>query len=282
VGYAKKLASSPANPRAGTRPITVIGKDSGTVPSRVVTAPATPPAMRGPTVAAAAAQSRVDNKFVVVYPPDLHNAQPPPAPAYPANSVIMSGHQNNNHYAAAQPNAEGRTPLPPLPASTGSGASANSGYYWGRPENHDHQYGEMNHVNASQPQPSSAPVLPNNYVPPQSYNSQSAILTPSHYNANPAPAQSYQAPVYYGSGAPAQNYHSAPVYTPPSYQHAESAPAQSYHAPESHSAPAPAPSYHSAPAETHYSAPAPVSQSSSSSSQSSSSSSSSSSGSGHR
>src|SRR5262249_42664040 len=154
------------------------------------------------TVAAAAANSRVDNKFVVVYPPDLHNERPASAPmpaaAYPPNSMIMSGHQNN-HYAGAQPGTAGQTPV----AVTQTDSSTDNGYNQG--QHHYHNDADRRGSDGSYYSPptqhGSSPVMPNNYVPPQSYNSQSSILTPSHYNANPAP--SYQAPVYYGSQAPA-------------------------------------------------------------------------------
>ena len=254
LNYVNKPKSTVAS--TGARPVTVIGNNAGTTMimpvNRVPNSPATPSALRGPTLAAAAASSKVDNKLLVVYPVDLHNERPASAPlpaaAYPPYSSRWPGAQNN---FAAPPPANYGVQLPPAPdydAAADSTDPANDRYHSGDRRDWD------NSRLGSGTRPTAGPMPLNNY-PPQSFDSQSAILTPSHYNMNPAPvnapASPRQASQYYHSDSSPPVNRAAPIYVPPAYSHTESAPAPPpvYHAPESHPvpveshpAPAPAPS----------------------------------------
>src|ERR1700722_15987125 len=257
LNYVNKPKSTVAS--TGIRPITIIGNNAGTTMTMPVNR--TPAALRGPTVAAAAASSKVDNKLVIVYPPDLHNERPASAPlpaaAYPPYSSRWQVPQNN-FAATPQPVGDYRTPLPPVGdyGSPVDSMDPASGYN----RSGDRRDGDNSRF-GSGTRPMSGPMPLNSY-PPQSFNSQSAILTPSRYNENPAPVNapgpSRQSSQYYHTEPSPPVNHAAPIYVPQAYSHTESAPAPVYHAPESHPAPA----------ETH-SAPAPSQSSSSSSSSSS-------------
>ena len=262
LNYAQKPASTVAS--TGAHPAIVIGNNAGTtmtMPVNRVPNSSTPPALRGPTVAAAAASSRVDNKLLVVYPVDLHNERPADAPlpaaAYPPYSSRWQVPQNN--FAAGQPAPQYGTPLPPVPDyGTTADSEDTVGGYSHAGEHRDWDNSRF----GSGTRPTTGPMPLNNYPPP-SFNSQATILTPSHYNAGPAPvnapAPSRQSSQYYHTDPSPPVNRAAPIYVPQAYSHAESAPAPApvYHAPESHSAPA----------ESH-SAPAPAQPSSSSSSSS--------------